>query len=226
MIRKLRAGMMPPPGARAPGRGDDHARSLTTRSKRGSIAAAALHPNPGLAAVPAAEPRRVRAAPCSDLLGTRRRRQRLPAAPTRSATASTTSPTSQALLADADGRLPARGQPDQPRSPSAIATRRRRRVTYKVPRTASQMRHVDGAPFGTRGGISVVHTFPADGDYIVPRRAARRADRRPLRQHRGDRQTSRSRSRSTASAWRCSTSTPDERGGQERPEARRRRRST
>ena len=27
------------------------------------------------------------------------------------------------------------------------------------------MRHVDGAPFGTRGGISVVHTFPADGDY-------------------------------------------------------------
>ena len=27
------------------------------------------------------------------------------------------------------------------------------------------MRHVEGAPFGTRGGISVVHTFPADGDY-------------------------------------------------------------
>jgi hypothetical protein len=25
---------------------------------------------------------------------------------------------------------------------------------------------VDGAPLGTRGGISVVHTFPADGDYI------------------------------------------------------------
>ena len=29
------------------------------------------------------------------------------------------------------------------------------------------MRHVDGAPMGTRGGISVVHTFPADGDYAV-----------------------------------------------------------
>src|SRR5207245_813242 len=25
--------------------------------------------------------------------------------------------------------------------------------------------HVDGAPFGTRGGISLVHTFPADGEY-------------------------------------------------------------
>src|SRR5437773_6386749 len=40
-------------------------------------------------------------------------------------------------------------------------------VTYKIGRTASQMRHVDGAPMGTRGGISVVHTFPADGDYVV-----------------------------------------------------------
>ena len=36
---------------------------------------------------------------------------------------------------------------------------------YKVPRMASQLEHVDGAPFGTRGGISVVHTFPADGEY-------------------------------------------------------------
>jgi hypothetical protein len=40
-------------------------------------------------------------------------------------------------------------------------------VTYKIGRTASQMRHVEGAPMGTRGGISVVHTFPADGEYVV-----------------------------------------------------------
>jgi len=40
-------------------------------------------------------------------------------------------------------------------------------VTYKIGRTGSQMRHVDGAPVGTRGGISVIHTFPADGDYVV-----------------------------------------------------------
>src|SRR5215831_12118057 len=38
-------------------------------------------------------------------------------------------------------------------------------VVYKLPRTASQLRHVDGAPFGTRGGISLVYNFPADGDY-------------------------------------------------------------
>jgi hypothetical protein len=40
-------------------------------------------------------------------------------------------------------------------------------VTYKIGRTASQTRHVDGAPMGTRGGISVVHVFPADGDYVI-----------------------------------------------------------
>ncbi len=39
-------------------------------------------------------------------------------------------------------------------------------TTWKVPRTASQMRHVEGAPLGTRGGLSVLHVFPADGDYL------------------------------------------------------------
>ena len=37
---------------------------------------------------------------------------------------------------------------------------------YRVPKTASQLQRVEGAPFGTRGGISVVHTFPADGEYV------------------------------------------------------------
>jgi len=36
---------------------------------------------------------------------------------------------------------------------------------YTVPKVVNQMRHVDGAPLGTRGGASVVHTFPADGEY-------------------------------------------------------------
>ena len=38
--------------------------------------------------------------------------------------------------------------------------------TYKVSRLQNQMRHIDGAPEGTRGGTSVLHTFPADGEYI------------------------------------------------------------
>jgi hypothetical protein len=37
--------------------------------------------------------------------------------------------------------------------------------TYTMPKMASQTSHVEGAPFGTRGGMSVIHTFPADGDY-------------------------------------------------------------
>jgi hypothetical protein len=37
--------------------------------------------------------------------------------------------------------------------------------TYHVPSTLSQTRHIEGAPFGTRGGIVARHIFPADGEY-------------------------------------------------------------
>jgi cytochrome c551/c552 len=37
---------------------------------------------------------------------------------------------------------------------------------YKVPKTASQLQRVEGAPFGTRGGLSTMHVFPADGEYV------------------------------------------------------------
>ena len=39
-------------------------------------------------------------------------------------------------------------------------------TTYTKSRTYSQWDWVDGAPYGTRGGISVVHNFPADGEYV------------------------------------------------------------
>jgi len=38
-------------------------------------------------------------------------------------------------------------------------------ATFTVSSTTGQMRQVDGAPFGTRGGVSVIHNFPADGEY-------------------------------------------------------------
>jgi hypothetical protein len=38
--------------------------------------------------------------------------------------------------------------------------------TYHVPSTLSQTRHIEGAPFGTRGGIVAHHIFPADGEYV------------------------------------------------------------
>jgi uncharacterized protein DUF1587 len=40
-------------------------------------------------------------------------------------------------------------------------------ATYRIPHSRSQMAHVPGAPLGTRGGTSVVHVFPADGDYVI-----------------------------------------------------------
>ena len=38
--------------------------------------------------------------------------------------------------------------------------------TYHVPSTLSQTRHIEGTPFGTRGGMTVRHNFPADGEYV------------------------------------------------------------
>jgi mono/diheme cytochrome c family protein len=38
-------------------------------------------------------------------------------------------------------------------------------ATYLVSSDASQNMHIDGLPFGTRGGLSVRHDFPADGEY-------------------------------------------------------------
>ena len=39
-------------------------------------------------------------------------------------------------------------------------------ATFKVTRWVSQREQVEGAPYGTRGGLVVTHNFPADGDYI------------------------------------------------------------
>ncbi|MBI4471745.1 MAG: DUF1592 domain-containing protein [Acidobacteria bacterium] len=38
-------------------------------------------------------------------------------------------------------------------------------AVFQVNRLGSQLRHVPGTPFGTRGGTSVVFNFPADGEY-------------------------------------------------------------
>src|SRR4051812_14655365 len=39
-------------------------------------------------------------------------------------------------------------------------------TTYKLPRLASQLDQAEGAPIGTRGGLSATHIFPADGEYV------------------------------------------------------------
>ena len=39
-------------------------------------------------------------------------------------------------------------------------------TVYRLPRIQSQKDRIEGAPFGTRGGLSRVHNFPADGKYV------------------------------------------------------------
>src|SRR5581483_2568750 len=48
---------------------------------------------------------------------------------------------------------------DPPRTPAA--------ETFRVPPELKQDTHVDGLPFGTRGGTAVTYTFPSDGDYEI-----------------------------------------------------------
>jgi mono/diheme cytochrome c family protein len=160
MIRKLRAGMMPPAGARRP----DAATldQLTTALETKIDSTAALHPNPGRR--PFQRLNRVEyAAAVKALLDLDVDVTAYLPPDTISkgfdnvADVQTFSP---ALM---DGYLRAASQISRlavgDRNASGTS------VTYKIGRTASQMRHVEGAPIGTRGGISVVHTFPADGDY-------------------------------------------------------------
>ena len=42
-----------------------------------------------------------------------------------------------------------------------------------VPADRTQEEHVDGLPFGTRGGMTVTHTFPFDGEYEIQVRLQR-----------------------------------------------------
>ena len=39
--------------------------------------------------------------------------------------------------------------------------------TYRTRLDLTQTKHVEGLPFGTRGGLLVRHTFPLDGEYVI-----------------------------------------------------------
>ena len=45
--------------------------------------------------------------------------------------------------------------------------------TYRVPSDLTQDAHLDGLPWGTRGGALVQHHFPLDGEYVLKVRLAR-----------------------------------------------------
>jgi mono/diheme cytochrome c family protein len=161
MIRKLRTGMMPPPGVRRPEPAQVEAlyTALETRIDR----AASLTPNPGSRTFQRLN-RSDYTRAIKDLLD-------LDIDATAYLPADTISngfdnvadvQAFSATLMDSYLRAAAKVTALAIGDPTAPATE----TNYRVPKTASQLSRVEGAPFGTRGGVSVAHTFPADGDYV------------------------------------------------------------
>jgi hypothetical protein len=160
MVRKLRSGMMPPPGSRRPDAPviDAFASSMETRLDQ----AAALNPNPGYRPFQrlnrAEYARAIQAMFALDVDVTAfLPPDQISAGFDNVADSQGFSATLMEGYLRAANRISALAVGDPRAEPSA--------TTYKVPRTGSQMRHVEGTPFGTRGGLAVLHTFPADGEY-------------------------------------------------------------
>ena len=162
MIRKLRAGMMPPPGASRP---DAAALAGMVRALETAMdTAAALHPRPGWR--PFQRLNRVEyAAAVRDLLGLDVDVSAYLPPDTMSAGFDNVADVQNFSPQLMQGYLRAASQISRlavgDRNASATS------ATYKIPHSRSQMAQVPGAPLGTRGGISVVHVFPADGEYVI-----------------------------------------------------------
>jgi mono/diheme cytochrome c family protein len=162
IIRKLRAGMMPPAGAKRPDGATIDALTAALESRMDERAATS--PNPGwrpFQRLNRAEYQRA----VRDLLGLDVDVAAFLPADTISHGFDNVADVQGMSATLMEGYLRAASQisrlavGDRDASPAA--------ATYKVGRTMSQMRHVEGAPMGTRGGIVVTHIFPADGDYVI-----------------------------------------------------------
>ena len=161
MIHKLRAGMMPPSGARRPAEPALSSFAGALESRMDALAAA--NPDPGWRPFQRLN-RAEYAREIKYLLGLVVDVTAFLPPDTTSdgfdnvADVQTFSPTLMEGYLRAASRIAmlAVGDPD------SVATQ----ATYKLPKTASQLERAEGAPPGTRGGISVDHTFPADGEYV------------------------------------------------------------
>ncbi len=161
MIRKLRAGMMPPRGFPRPA--DDTLEVLAKELETRVDAAWERNPNPGFRTFQRLN-RAEFASAVEDLLGLRIDVEEFLPLDTRSANFDNIADVQAPSATLMEGYLRAAnhisrmavGDPDaEPNS-----------TRYRLPRTTSQKDRVEGAPFGTRGGVSVIHNFPADGKYV------------------------------------------------------------
>jgi cytochrome c551/c552 len=160
VIRKIRAGLMPPPGARRPEPAALHEfeNALATRVDE----LTGSHPYYKAPELHRINRREYRTA-VRDVLGIDVDVSALLPPDSRTgafdnmADALTVNPAlMQAYIRAAD--KVARQALGDPQAPPVM-------VKYDVPKVVNQMRHVEGAPFGTRGGTAVIHNFPADGEY-------------------------------------------------------------
>ena len=162
IIRKLRAGMMPPAGAKRPDAST--MASLTTALESRMDEHGSINPNPGWRPFQrlnrAEYTRAVR-----DLLGVEVDVTAFLPPDTLSAGFDNVADVQGLSPTVLQGYLRAASQISRLAVGDRDATASA--ATYKVGRTMSQMRHIDGAPMGTRGGISVTHIFPADGEYVI-----------------------------------------------------------
>ena len=148
MIRKLRAGMMPPPGSPRPG--PDTLTAFVTELETRIDEAAAANPNPGGRTFQRLN-RVEYASSIKDLLGLDIDVNAFLPLDTKSANFDNIADVQMPSATLIEGYLRAAGYisrvavGDPDADPGS--------TTYRVPRTASQKDHVEGAPFGTRGGI-------------------------------------------------------------------------
>jgi mono/diheme cytochrome c family protein len=160
MIRKLRAKMMPPPGMRRPA--DESLQTLVETLEAILDQAAAANPNPGHRSFQRLN-RAEYARAVRDLLALDINAGDFLPLDTMSANFDNIADVQALSPTLLDGYLKAAAEVSRLAvgNPTAAASE----TTYPKSRTYSQWEQVEGAPYGTRGGISVVHNFPADGEY-------------------------------------------------------------
>ena len=161
MIGKLRLGMMPPPGRARPG--GDTLMMLAETLERMMDARAVLNPNAGSRAFQRLN-RSEYERSIRDILALDVKAERWLPLDTKSANfdniADVQMPSATVLDAYLDAASDiSRLAVGDPKASTGT-------TTYKIARLASQLDAVEGSPLGTRGGSSVTHTFPADGEYV------------------------------------------------------------
>ena len=161
MIRKLRANMMPPPGMRRPPA--ETLQALVETLETVVDAAAAADPNPGYRTFQRLNRHEYEQA-VHDLLGLRIDAGDYLPLDTMSANFDNVADVQMLSATLLDGYLRAAAEVSQLAVGNPAAAPRQ--TTYSRSRAYSQWDRVEGAPWGTRGGFSVVHNFPADGDYV------------------------------------------------------------